>query len=73
MDNEELKKNLIENQAEVRCPEHGCLIGHYDVRQGVRNVVFYCPKCRMEYGFTIPANATIKKNQTIIKKNQKNP
>ncbi|MFR1531972.1 MAG: hypothetical protein ACLSUU_06195 [Christensenellales bacterium] len=42
-------------QREVRCPIHGSLIGRYDVRAGLINATYYCPKCGMEYTFTIKA------------------
>lgn len=42
-------------QREVRCPIHGSLIGRYDARAGLINATYYCPKCGMEYTFTIKA------------------
>lgn len=60
MNREELKKSEIRNtaegsehQAEIRCPIHNCLIGHYDERFGCINATFYCPKCKAELTFTI--------------------
>lgn len=40
---------------EVRCPVHNKLIGRYDTRYGVRNVTYWCPRCKAEHCFTIPA------------------
>ena len=47
------KPNMAANQREVRCPIHNCLIGKYDVRIGCINTTFYCPKCGIEYTFTV--------------------
>ena len=40
-------------QREVRCPVHNCLIGKYDLRVGCINTTYFCPKCGIEYTFTI--------------------
>lgn len=47
---------VLENyQNKVKCPIHGSLIGKYDIRIGIINTTFYCPKCKKEYTFTIRA------------------
>lgn len=46
-------------QREVRCPIHGSLIGRYDARAGIINATYYCPKCGMEYTFTIKAQKSL--------------
>lgn len=48
-------EQLIKNQSKVRCPVHGSVIGKYDIRVGLTNATFYCPKCKLEYTYTIPA------------------
>lgn len=47
------KPYMALNQREVRCPIHSCLIGKYDIRVGCINTTFYCPKCNIEYTFTV--------------------
>ena len=47
--------NLSKYQREIRCPFHKCLIGKYDARTGVINATHFCPKCKVEYTFTFPA------------------
>ncbi|MBQ7977430.1 MAG: hypothetical protein IJ301_02395 [Clostridia bacterium] len=47
------KPNMAAYQKEVRCPIHNCLIGKYDVRAGVINATYFCPKCGIEYTFTV--------------------
>ena len=47
------KPNMAVYQNDIRCPVHNCLIGKYDQRSGVINVTYFCPKCNMEYTFTI--------------------
>ena len=61
MTNDELKQNVVKYQREVRCPAHGCLLGRYDARTGLINATFYCPKCKLEYTFTIKPQKTIDK------------
>lgn len=60
MNIETLKKTQDKNkpemsvyQKDVRCPIHNCLIGKYDARCGCINTTFYCPKCGIEYTFTV--------------------
>ncbi|MDR1093457.1 MAG: hypothetical protein LBL66_04840 [Clostridiales bacterium] len=48
-----VSQQISECRREVRCPVHGSLIGRYDARTGLVNTVFYCPKCKMEYSFTV--------------------
>lgn len=43
---------------EVRCPVHRCVIGRYDMRNGLTDAVFRCPKCKREYIYTIPPQKT---------------
>lgn len=47
------KPNMAVYQREVRCPVHNCLIGKYDERVGVINTTYFCPKCNIEYTFTV--------------------
>ncbi len=42
----------------VRCPVHRAVIGKYDMRDGLINAVYLCPKCRREYTYTIPPRKT---------------
>lgn len=42
----------------VRCPVHHAVIGKYDMRDGLINAVYLCPKCRREYTYTIPPRKT---------------
>lgn len=39
---------------QVRCPVHHAVIGKYDMRNGLINATFLCPKCKREYTYTIP-------------------
>lgn len=47
------KPSMAVYQREVRCPIHNCLIGKYDSRVGVINTTYFCPKCNIEYTFTV--------------------
>lgn len=53
MGGDKLKQRALQYQAEVRCPVHDKLIGRFDIRTGLINATFYCPKCKFEYTFTI--------------------
>lgn len=62
MTEEELRESQVKNKGEIsqhmkelRCPIHNCLIGKYDERVGCVNQTCYCPKCKIEYTFTIKA------------------
>lgn len=44
---------MIEMQKVVKCPVHQNIIGKYDSEYGLKNVIFYCPKCKKEYTITI--------------------
>jgi ssDNA-binding Zn-finger/Zn-ribbon topoisomerase 1 len=63
---EELQKSIEKYKEEIRCPLHGCLIGKFDGRAGIINGTFYCPKCKFEYTFTIPAKKVVDKSQKRV-------
>ena len=55
MDDKKTPQNQNERYTRsVRCPVHRAVIGKYDMRDGLLNAVFLCPKCRREYTYTIP-------------------
>lgn len=54
------KPNMAVYQREVRCPVHNCLIGKYDLRVGCINTTYFCPKCGIEYTFTIKGKKKLK-------------
>lgn len=57
---DELKNNALKYQKELYCPVHNCLIGKYDMRTGLINTTFHCPKCKFEYTFTIKPSKNAK-------------
>lgn len=55
MTDEERKKQPKKRvQCELHCRECGKLLGKYDAEVGIKNVTFYCRKCRRERTYTIP-------------------
>ena len=56
--NEIIPKRCIR---EIRCPLHQKLLGKYDARYGLRNAVYFCPKCKKERILSYPAERIEKK------------